>query len=128
MNIEQRKPRQSRFQAENPEARLAQLREKAPTLVAGRNLRLYAVFGSLLMLLTVAAFYFAMQIYDAVTRDREEASLIEVDQAPPVEMSEAEKALQRIREEEQARQAAFEEQVKALQEVDLLEATENPPG
>ena len=63
--MEDRKPRESRFGTENPEARLAHLREQAPTLGSNRRLRLYAVFGSILMLLTVAAFYFAMQIYKA---------------------------------------------------------------
>ena len=125
MKIEDRQPRESRFGTESPEARLAYLREKAPTLVAGRKLRIYAIFGSVLMMLTVAAFYFAMQIYDAVSKDRKEASLIEVEQAPAVPESETDKALKRIQADEVAETNEFEEKIKALQSVDLLE--EEPP-
>ncbi|MGA1205553.1 MAG: hypothetical protein ACO3ZW_07070 [Opitutales bacterium] len=125
MKIEDRKPRPSRFGTETPEARLAYLKEKAPTLVAGRKLRLYAIFGSLLMLLTVAAFYFAMQIYDAVSEDRKETSLIEVEQAPFIPESETDKALKRIQEEEEEARKVYEKQLQELQEVDLLE---EPPG
>jgi hypothetical protein len=126
MKMENRKPRPSRFGTESPEARLARLRETAPTLVSNKKLRIYAVFGSVLMFLTVAAFYFAMQIYDAVTKERETASLIEVDQAPEIKLSEAEKVLARIEEQEAEQDAAFEEQLKALQEVDLLQEPEQP--
>jgi predicted transcriptional regulator len=96
------------------------MREKAPTLVAGRKLRVYAIFGSVLMVLTVAAFYFAMQIYEAVSEDRAEASLIEVEQAPEIKESETSKALARIEEEQKAAEKDFEERVQALQQVDLL--------
>lgn len=119
--MENRKPQPSRFGTESPEARLVRMREKAPTLVASRKLRVYAIFGSVLMVLTVAAFYFAMQIYEAVSEDRKEASLIEVEQAPEIKESETQKALDQIQVEEDAAAEAFEEKVKALQEVDLLE-------
>ena len=58
------------------------------------------------MFLTVVAFYFAMQIYEVATKGREEASLIEVDQAPEIELTETQKALARI-EEQDAEQDAF---------------------
>lgn len=124
--MDERKPRPSRFGTESPEARLVRMREKAPTLVASRKLRVYAIFGSVLMVLTVAAFYFAMQIYEAVSEDRKEASLIEVEQAPEIKESETQKALARIEVEEEEATEAFEEKVKALQEVDLLEEEPQP--
>lgn len=126
MKMENRKPRPSRFGTESPEARLARLRETAPTLVPNKKLRIYALFGSVLMFLTVVAFYFAMQIYEVVTRDREESSLIEVDQAPEVKVSETQKVLDKIVEKEAEQDAEFEEQIKALQEVDLLKEMDPP--
>jgi cell division protein FtsX len=124
--MEDRKPRESRFGTESGEARLAHLRDQAPTLAGSRKLRLYAIFGSVLMLLTVAAFYFAMQIYKAVTEDREQSSLIEVDPAEDVPQSETEKALTRIKAEEEAADTAYEDQVNALKEVDLMDDLDNP--
>ena len=126
VKMEDRKPRESRFGSENPEARLAGLRERAPTLASNRKLRLYAIFGSVLMLLTVAAFYFAMQIYKAASEDRAERSLIEVDPAGELKESETEKALARVEAEEAAAREAFEQQVESLKEVDLLEEVDNP--
>ncbi|MEX0326600.1 MAG: hypothetical protein AB3N33_10995 [Puniceicoccaceae bacterium] len=124
--MEDRKPRESRFGSESSEARLAHLRDQAPTLSTNRRLRLYAIFGSVLMVLTVAAFYFAMQIYKAATEDRQERALIEVDPAGEIEESETEKALARIEAEESAAQATYEAQMDALKEVDLLEGVDNP--
>jgi hypothetical protein len=126
MKMESRKPRPSRFGTESSEARLVRLRETAPTLISNKKLRLYAVFGSVLMFLTVVAFYFAMQIYEVATKGREEASLIEVDQAPEIKLTETQKALARIEEQEVEQNAAYEAQVKALQEVDLLQEVEEP--
>ena len=126
VKMEDRKPRESRFGSESSEARLAHLRERAPTLGSNRKLRLYALFGSILMVLTVAAFYFAMQIYKAVTEDRSETALIEVDPAGDIPESETQKALARIEAEEAADNAAYEQQVEALKEVDLLEDVDKP--
>ena len=120
MKIQERKPRETRFESGNPEARLALLREQAPTLGNNRKLRAYALLGSLLMVLTVAAFYFAMQIYKAVSEDREEDNLIEVDQAPEITETETQKALARIEAEEAAREEALKEQVEELKQIDLL--------
>lgn len=78
------------------------------------------------MFLTVVAFYFAMQIYEVATREREEASLIEVDQPPEIKLTETQKALARIEQQEVEQDAAYEAQLKALQEVDLLEDVEEP--
>ena len=126
MKIENRKPRPTRFGTESREARLARLRETAPTLVPNKKLRIYAIFGSALMFLTIVAFYFAMQIYDAATKQRETASLIEVDQAPEIKMSESEKVLSRIGQIEAEQDATYEEKVKALEAVDLLKEMEQP--
>ena len=126
MKIESRKPRETRFGTESGEARLAHLRDQAPTLGSNRKLRLYAVFGSVLMLLTVAAFYFAMQIYKAVSDTREDRSLIEVDPAVAIEESETEKTLARVEAEQAEAMAAYEDQVEALKEVDLLEELDKP--
>ena len=126
--MEDRKPRESRFGSESSEARLAHLREQAPTLVSNRKLRLYAIFGSVLMVLTVAAFYFAMQIYKAVADKREETSLIEVDPAGEIVESETQKALNRAEADEAAASTAYEEQMEVLKEVDLLKELENPPN
>ena len=126
MKIENRKPRPTRFGTESREARLARLRETAPTLVPNKKLRIYAIFGSALMFLTIVAFYFAMQIYDAATKQRETASLIEVDQAPEIKMSESEKVLSRIGQIEAEQDATYEEKVKALEAVDLLKEIEQP--
>ena len=78
------------------------------------------------LLLTVAAFYFAMQIYKAASAERQENYLIEVDPADEIPQSETEKALSRIEQEEAAAQETFEQQVEALKEVDLLEEADKP--
>ncbi len=124
--METRKPRPSRFGTESQEARLARLRESAPTLVSSGKMRLYALFGSVLLVLTVAGFYFAMQIYKAAVDSREQATLIEVDRVPEITLSETQKVLARLEQEEAEAEAAFEEQLKALQEVDLLEQLDEP--
>ena len=126
MKIENRKPRASRFGSESPEARLARLRESAPTLVASGKMRLYALFGSVLLVLTVAGFYFAMQIYKTAVENRDQATLIEVDRIPEIKISETQKVLQRIQQQEAQQEAVFEEQLKALQEVDLLQQMDQP--
>lgn len=124
--MEARKPRPTRFEADNPEARLAQLRDQAPTLAESRRLRWYAIFGSILMLLTVAAFYVAMQIYKVASEPTPNGEYIEVDQAPEVEISETEKALLRAQEEEIAAQKAYQDQLESLKKVDLLQESEPP--
>ena len=121
MKIESRKPRETRFGTESNEARLARLREQAPSLTESRKLRIYAILGSVLLFLTVVAFYMALQIYKAVSEQREEDALIEVDQAPDVRESETEKALKRAEAEETERAAEVEQQLEELKEVDLLE-------
>lgn len=121
MKIESRKPRPTRFGTENAEARLAHLREAAPTLVSSGKMRLYALFGSVLLVLTVAGFYFAMQIYKAAVDNRDQANLIEVDRVPEIKLSETQKVLAKIEQQEIEQEAAFEKQIEALQEVDLLE-------
>jgi len=126
MKIEDRKPRETRFGTESNEARLARLREQAPALGNSNKMRIYAIFGSVLLLLTVAAFYMAMQIYRAASEQREKDSLIEVEQAPVVTESETEKALKRA-EEQQASEAEVAEQLlDELKQVDLL--GESPPS
>lgn len=124
MKMEQRKPRPSRFGTESKEARLARLREQAPTLGSSRKLRLYAILGSVILFLTIAAFYMAMQIYKAFSGQREEDFLIEVDQAPEIVENETDKALKRAEAEESARAAELEQQMEALKQVDLLEEGE----
>jgi cell division protein FtsX len=126
--MEDRKPRETRFWTESHEARLAHLREHAPTLGDNRKLRLYAILGSVLMLLTVAAFYMAMQIYKAATAEREKAVLIEVDRAPELVETETQKALKRAEAEAAAEAAALQQQLEDLKKVDLLEEVETPPA
>lgn len=128
MKMEDRKPRPTRFGTESHEARLAVLREKAPTLESSRKLRIYAVFGSVLLFLTVAAFYFAMQIYKAAADRREENALIEVDQAPEITESEARKALQRVEAESAQAEQELQQQLEELKAVDLLEEMDKPAG
>ncbi len=120
MNIEHRKPRASRFEAHDHEALLARLREQAPTLGYTRKLRIYAIFGAVLMVLTLAAFYFAIQIYKALVAEREEDARIEVDIGVPPGPSEAELALQRLEAEQAAEEAAYQQQLEALKRIDLL--------
>ncbi len=127
MNIKDRKPRASRFESDSHEARLVRLREKAPTLGVNPRLRVYAILGSALLFLTVLGFYFAMQIYKAVSEDRRDAAMIEVEKAPDLELTETQKALQRIEEEQAAEETALEDELEALKSVDLLEEMENPP-
>jgi hypothetical protein len=124
MKMEQRRPRETRFGTESKEARLAHLREQAPTLAGSRKLRIYAIFGAVLMVLTVAAFYFAMQIYKAAAEDRTEAALIEVDQAPEIVEREVDKALQRLEEEEAAEEVLYRQQLEELKAIDLLDEVE----
>lgn len=120
MRMENRKPRPSRFEADNAEARLAQLRDQAPVLAENKKLRWYAIFGSVLMLLTVAAFYMAMQIYRAATEYRKPDHLIEVEQAPQLEDSNLDQLIAKVEANKVAAEEEFETQVKSLQEVDLL--------
>jgi len=120
MKMEHRKPRATRFEAHDHEARLARLREQAPTLGYSRKLRIYAIFGSVLMVLTVAAFYFAIQIYKALVAEREEDARIEVEIAVPPGPNETELALQRLEAEQAAEEAAYQEQLEALRQIDLL--------
>jgi hypothetical protein len=120
VRIENRKPRASRFEADNAEARLAQLREQAPVLAENKRLRWYAIFGSVLMLLTVAAFYLAMEIYKAATEARKPDHLIEVEQAPEIEATDLEKLEAKVEADRITAEEEFEEQVRALQDVDLL--------
>ena len=129
MKMENRRPRETRFGTESQEARLARLREQAPALASSRKMRVYAIFGSVLLVLTVAAFYMAMQIYKAAAEQREEDALIEVEQAPVIPESEIRKLLERLEEAEAAEAEALETQLEALKAVDLLEALEaEEPG
>lgn len=126
MKMENRRPRASRFQSDDAEARLARLRDQAPTLGSNRKLRLYAIFGAALMLLTVAAFYLAMQIYRASNEYRTEDLYIEVDSAPEIVEKELDKAVERMKAEETEAEQQYLEQLKELQSVDLLDE-ESPP-
>jgi len=119
--MEHRKPRRTRFGTESKEARLAHLREQAPSLGTNRRLRLYALFGAVLLGLTVAAFYFAMQIYRAASEQRQEALFIEVDRAPEIVETETARALRRLEEEQTTEDAQLEALMESLREVDLLE-------
>ena len=121
MKMQERRPRETRFESGNPEARLALLRDQAPTLGTNRRLRLYALFGSLLMVLTVAAFYFAIQIYRAASEDKAQENLIEVDRAPEITETETQKALARIEAEEAALEEELRQQLEELKTVDLLD-------
>ncbi|NDV62480.1 hypothetical protein G0Q06_08465 [Puniceicoccales bacterium CK1056] len=118
--MQDRRPRETRFESGNPEARLALLREQAPTLGTNRKLRAYAILGSLLMVLTVAAFYFAIQIYKAAAEDESNENLIEVDQAPEITETETQKAVARIEAEEAALEEELKQQLEELKTVDLL--------
>lgn len=120
MRMEDRRPRTSRFGSESREARLAYLRERAPTLSGSRRLRTYAILGSILMILTVTAFYLAMQIYQAAAEDRSEAFMMEVDSAPEIPQSRLEQTLARVQEEADASAKREFEELQALQSVDLL--------
>lgn len=127
MRMEDRRPRASRFGTESREARLAHLREKAPTLGSSRRMRFYAIFGSILLVLTVSAFYLVLQIYRGALEQREESALMTVESAPVVDRTETQKALERI-EEESASEAAAEARVlEELKSRDLLEELESPP-
>jgi hypothetical protein len=128
MKMEHRRPRETRFGTESKEARLAHLREQAPTLTGNRKLRIYAIFGAVLMVLTVAAFYFAMQIYKAMAEQRTESALIEVDQSPEIVEREVDKALQRLEQEAVEAEILYEEQLEALKAIDLLEEPEPERG
>ncbi|MFO7726593.1 MAG: hypothetical protein R6V45_13740 [Oceanipulchritudo sp.] len=121
MKIKNRKPSKTRFGADSKEVRLAQLRERAPSLGSSRRMRLYAIFGSVLLFLTVGAFYMTMQIYRVASEQRVDSARIEVDKAPEVPEREIEKALKRAEREEAAAEAAYTEQLEALKAVDLLE-------
>ena len=121
MKMENRRPQATRFQSVDAEARLARLRDQAPTLGSNRKLRLYALFGAALMLLAVAAFYLAMQIYRAANEYREEDFLMEVDQAPEIVEKEVEKALNSIEEEEAKAKTEYEQILNELKAVDLLD-------
>jgi hypothetical protein len=126
MKMEDRRPRAERFERGDLEARLARLREQAPTLGSTRKMRLFAIFGAVILLLTVAAFYLAMRIYKAMNAPREEVALIQVEPAPEVVESEMQKALQRLEAEQAAEEAALREQLEALRQVDLLDELPEP--
>jgi ribosome-binding protein aMBF1 (putative translation factor) len=83
-------------------------------------LRVYALFGSALLVLTVAALYLTLQIYRAASEQRSESLLIEVDQAPEIDEREIDRTLRRIESEEAVRERELAEELEALKEVDLL--------
>jgi len=126
--MENRKPRASRFDLGRGEARLAHLREMAPTLGNQKRLRIYAWLGSLLLVLTVAAFYLTMQIYRAAAEQRQEASLIEVDRADLPALPETVQVLERLKAEEAQQVSVYEEQLEALKAIDLLENLADETG
>jgi hypothetical protein len=78
------------------------------------------------MLLAVAGFYMAMQIYKAVAEERESDLLIEVDPAGEIKESETAKALARAEAEAIASEAAYGEQLEKLKAMDLLDDLDEP--
>lgn len=127
MKIEHRKPRATRFEADNPEVRLARLREQAPDLGSTRRLRFVAIMGSILVLLTVAAFAWTMRIYRAVAYTPVPES-IEVEMAPELLPDEIDKVLERVEAESADAEAAFRDQLTQLKGVDLLNDADPDSG
>ena len=122
MRMEDRRPRKSRFGSESHEARLAYLRERAPTLAGGKRLRTFAILGSVLMILTVTAFYLAMQIYHAAAEEREDAFSMEVDLAPDtIPESQTARTLARAQAEAEAEAVRQQTQLEELQSIELLQ-------
>lgn len=118
--MEHRRPRATRFDADNPEVRLARLREQAPGLGSSRRLRFMALMGSVLVLLTVAAFGWTMRIYRAVAEAPRGPSLMEVEAAPELLPDEIDRALERVEAEAAEAEAVYQEELEALRAVDLL--------
>lgn len=120
MRMEHRRPRATRFEADNPEVRLARLREQAPTLESSRRLRFMAVMGSVLVLLTVAAFGWTIRIYRAAVEAPRGPDLIEVEAAPELLPDVIDEALERVESEVAEAEAAQRAELEALRAVDLL--------
>ncbi|MEY3000531.1 MAG: hypothetical protein RL648_745 [Verrucomicrobiota bacterium] len=128
--MEDRKPRATRFEADQPEIRLARLREQAPDLGSNRRLRFIAIMGSVLVLLTVAAFGWTMRIYRAAVEPSRGPLLMQVEVAPEVLPDAIDAALERVEAEALEAEARYREELEALRAVDLLEdsATVGPSG
>lgn len=129
MNIQNRRPRRSRFgsprEDSSREATIARLREQAPSLGGNRRLRSLALFGSAVMVMVVAGLYYALRIAEAAADPNTPSTTIEVDRAPEIPVSEIEKALQRIEQEQQQADRQYQEQLQQLQQIDLF--NEEPP-
>ncbi len=124
MNIHHRRPRRSRFgsprEDSTREAKIARLREQAPSLGGTRRLRSLALFGSAVMVMVVAGLYYALRITEAVAEQSNAPSTMEVDRAPEIPTSEIEQALQRIDQDQQQADTEYQQQLEQLQEIDLF--------
>lgn len=121
MQMENRKPRRSRFGHDSREAQVARLQERAPDLGSTRKLRTIALGASALTLLALGGFSYTMKIFNAAAEDREETRFVEVEAAPEIDLPATEEALQRIEEEEAAAARQYERMLEELKAVDLLE-------
>src|SRR5690606_6190941 len=80
------------------QARIARLRDSAPTLTKTRKSYSTAMIGALLALLAVAGFYYAVNIYQAVlyARPGDSGGYVQVDVIPEIKPSLIEEALSKI--------------------------------
>ena len=117
--------RLERLEEAEHQAKIAKLKESAPTLTRGRKTTVYALLGSTLTLLTLAAFYMTFQVYQAYLEQQEQTRYIQVEPAPVVEASDLEKTLKRIEEDQASQAKEYENALKKLKKVDLLEELDN---
>lgn len=78
------------------------------------------MFGSALMVLLVAGFYYSMQVLKSISEERPNQWTMEVDAAPDIPPSAIEEALQRIEEDQKQAEADYQQQLEKLRQIDLL--------
>lgn len=116
--------RLERFDDAEHQAKIAKLKENAPTLARGRKTTVYALLGSTLTVLTLSAFYMTFKVYEAYLDKQKDSRYIEVEPGQ-VELDEdLEETLKRIEEDEAAKDREYEQTLEELKNVDLLEEME----
>lgn len=123
MNIKNRKPQRRRFDADSKAAKLAYLRELAPSLSGGRRLNIFALVGSIIMVLTVAGLYFTIEIYKTAGLPQMDNSLVEVIPAGDLVVNERKALLARLEADDLELDQMTRDLIAYFETVDLLDPT-----
>jgi hypothetical protein len=103
------------------EARVARLKEKAPTLAAStRRGNSFAMFAALSAILAVAGFYYTINIYQSTLNRPQHNDRIQVDMAPDIREGFAAETLRKIEESEREAEESYHRLLEELKSTDLL--------